>query len=63
MTAVRVSQKLGVVIPKHICKRLGIRAGSKLQVLQYENRIELIPVEPIENLRGSLEGIDTTVER
>ncbi len=63
MTTVRVSPKFQVVIPKEIRKRMGIRAGRKLQVFQYENRIEMIPEEPIENLRGIARGIDTRIER
>jgi AbrB family looped-hinge helix DNA binding protein len=63
MTTVKVSPKFQVVIPLEIRKRMRIRPGRKLQVFQFENRIEMIPVETIENLRGSLRGIDTTVER
>jgi AbrB family looped-hinge helix DNA binding protein len=63
MTAVKVSPKFQVVIPKDAREQLGLKAGQELQVLVYEGRIELIPVEPLENLRGFLKGIDTTVER
>jgi hypothetical protein len=34
-----------------------------MQVILYEGRIELIPVKPIREARGFLQGIDTTVER
>jgi hypothetical protein len=40
-----------------------IRPGSKVQVLLYENRIELIPMKNLRRMRGFLKGIDTTVER
>lgn len=63
MTAVRMSKRFTVPIPERIRKRMKLGAGRKFQVLQFENRIELIPVEPIEDLRGTLEGIDTTIER
>jgi len=42
---------------------LDVQPGQKVQVILYEERIELIPVKPIRELRGFLEGIDTTVER
>ena len=42
---------------------LGIRAGHKIQVVPYGDRIELIPVKPIKGMQGFLEGIDTAVER
>lgn len=60
---VTVSPKYQVVIPRSIRELLGIRPGQKVQVIQYENRIELIPLRPIQETRGFLKGIDTTVER
>jgi len=63
MTTVTVSLKYQVVIPREIREALGIRPGQKVQVLQYQNRIEFIPVRPIEQMRGFLKGIDTTIER
>lgn len=63
MTTVSVSPKYQVVIPKAIRESLNIRPGQKIQVIQYENRIELIPVKPIKEARGFLKGIDTTIER
>ena len=63
MTTVTVSPKFQVVIPREIREALGLQPGQKVQVLQYENRIEFIPVRPIEQMRGFLRGIDTTVER
>ena len=58
-----VSPKFQIVIPSAIRKSLGLRPGQKVQVIQYENRIELIPVRPIQEARGFLKGIDTTIER
>lgn len=63
MTTVTVSPKYQVVIPREIRQALGIQPGQKVQVLQYQNRIEFIPVRPIEQMRGFLRGIDTTVDR
>ncbi len=63
MQIVKVSPKYQVVIPRAIRELLGIKPGQKVQVIQYENRIELIPVKPIKKTRGFLKGIDTTVER
>ena len=34
-----------------------------VQVIQYDNRIELVPVRPMREARGMLQGIDTTIER
>ncbi len=63
MTAVTVSPKFQVVIPKEIRESMGIVAGQKVQILTYQNRIELIPLKPMNELRGLLKGIDTEVER
>ncbi|MCA9946121.1 MAG: AbrB/MazE/SpoVT family DNA-binding domain-containing protein [Anaerolineales bacterium] len=63
MTTVTVSPKFQIVIPKAIREALNIQSGQKVQVIRYQNRIELIPIRPIKAARGFLKGIDTTVER
>ena len=63
MEAVTVSPKYQVVIPRAIREPLGIRPGQQVQVILYDNRIELIPIRPMRELRGFLKGIDTTIER
>lgn len=60
---VTVSPKYQVVIPRNIRERLGIEPGQKLQALLYDGRIEFIPIKSMKEMRGSLRGIDTTVER
>jgi AbrB family looped-hinge helix DNA binding protein len=63
MDTVTVSPKFQIVIPRAIREALDIRVGQKVQVLRYNDRIELIPVRRIEDMRGFLAGIDTTVPR
>ena len=63
MHTVTVSPKYQVVIPKIIREALGLRPGQKMQVIEYEGRIELIPDRDIRELRGFLKGIDTTFKR
>jgi AbrB family looped-hinge helix DNA binding protein len=62
METVTVSPKFQVVIPLSIRKALAIQPGQKVQVILYDNRIELIPIKPMRAARGFLQGIDTTVE-
>jgi AbrB family looped-hinge helix DNA binding protein len=62
MEVVTVSPKYQVVIPLGVRQSLGIKPGNKVQVILYENRIELIPLQPIKKMRGFLKGIDTTIE-
>jgi AbrB family looped-hinge helix DNA binding protein len=63
MTSVTVSPKYQVVIPKEVRESMGIVSGQKIQILTYQNRIELIPLQPMKKMRGFLKGIDTTVKR
>ena len=63
METLTISPKFQVVIPKSIRELLELRPGQKVQAIVYNNRIELIPVQPLGRLRGFLEGIDTDVER
>ncbi|MCP4188084.1 MAG: AbrB/MazE/SpoVT family DNA-binding domain-containing protein [Gammaproteobacteria bacterium] len=63
MTAVTVSPKYQVVIPKEVRESMGIFSGQKIQVLTYQNRIELIPIKPMKKMKGFLKGIDTEVSR
>ena len=63
MTAVTVSPKFQVVIPKHIRESMGIYSGQKVQMMSYQNRIELIPLKPMKEMKGCLKGINTDVQR
>ena len=63
MKQVTVSSKFQVVIPREVRESMGIQPGTRVQVLQYENRIELIPLREPKSLRGFIKGIDTEVDR
>ena len=63
MTTVTISPKFQIVIPKAIRDLLGLRPGQKVQAIAYEDRIELIPVRRMKEMRGFLRGIDSAVER
>ncbi len=63
MTVVTISPKYQVVIPKEVRQAMGIVSGQKVQILTYRNRIELIPIKPIKEMKGFLRGINTDVER
>jgi AbrB family looped-hinge helix DNA binding protein len=63
METVTISPKFQVVIPKRIREGLGLHPGQKIQAVQYGDRVELVPVKPIKQMRGFLRGIDTDVPR
>lgn len=63
MATVTISPKFQVVIPKEIREKLALVPGQKVQAIDYDNRIELIPLRPLKQMRGFLKGIDTDVPR
>lgn len=63
MDTVTVSPKFQVVIPRGIRESLRIQPGQKLMALEYDGRIEFIPVGRLKDARGFLAGINTRVTR
>jgi len=63
METVTVSPKYQVVIPSAIRKSLDVQPGQRVRVILYDNRIEMILIKPVEETRGFLKGIDTSIER
>lgn len=53
---VTVSPKFQIVIPRAIRESLGLRPGQKVQALQYQDRVELVPFRPVKAMRGFLRG-------
>lgn len=63
MSRVTVSPKYQIVIPKLIRERIRILPGQQLQVICFDDRIELVPVKPMHEMRGFLKGLDASFER
>ncbi len=63
MNTVTVSPKFQVVIPLAVRERNHIRVGERLQVISFDDRIELIPVRPMRSMRGFLSGFDAQFNR
>jgi AbrB family looped-hinge helix DNA binding protein len=63
MEKAKISPKYQVVIPKAIREELELRPGQVVQVIAHGDRIEMVPVRAMRDMRGFLAGIDTTVER
>lgn len=63
MSAVTVSPKFQVVIPKDVREKMKLAPGQKMQVIPYGDRIELVPMRPLSSLRGFVRGIDTAFDR
>jgi AbrB family looped-hinge helix DNA binding protein len=63
MQIVTLSPKYQVVIPKTVREALNLRPGQRMQVIEYNGRIEFIPERDFKELRGFLKGINTKFER
>ena len=63
MVVVTVSPKFQVVIPRSVRESMKLKAGQKLQVVEFRDRIEFIPIRKMKEMRGFLRGIDTRVPR
>jgi AbrB family looped-hinge helix DNA binding protein len=62
MSTVTVSPKFQVVISQFIRESLGISVGEKLRVMSYADRVELIPVRTVQQMRGFLQGMDSKIQ-
>lgn len=63
MEAVKISPKYQVVIPKKIRESLQLKPGQQMQIIEYGNRVELIPTKSVKSMRGFLKGINTEFTR
>ena len=63
MNTVTLSADNQLVIPKEICETIAVKTGTSFEVISYSNRIELVPISPIKQLKGIFRGIDTTITR
>ena len=60
---VKVSPKFQIVIPKNVREEVDLKVGAEIAVIPFDGRIELVLIGPIEEARGILKGIDTTIIR
>ncbi len=62
MIPTTVSCKYQIISPREVRHALNLRRGQTLQVIFYDNRIELIPLQKPRALRGLLTGIEREVQ-
>jgi hypothetical protein len=60
---IKISCKYQVVILRQVREAMDLKPSTRQQVLQFADRIELIPLRSAKSLRGSLPGLDTQVPR
>jgi len=63
MHSLTISSKFQVAIPRQIREQLCLRPGQKLEAVCIGNHIKLIPIKPIEQMRGFLKEMDSIIER
>ena len=63
MNTATISTKYQVVIPREIRNNLKIHPGQKVKFIEYNNRLEIIPLIDLKDLVGICEGMDTKIER
>ncbi|MDH4262247.1 MAG: AbrB/MazE/SpoVT family DNA-binding domain-containing protein [Spirochaetia bacterium] len=63
MSTVTISSKYQIVIPKSIRDKSDFYPGQKVELINYDGRIEIIPLKNIKSLRGIAKGINTEIKR
>ncbi|MDR0629043.1 MAG: AbrB/MazE/SpoVT family DNA-binding domain-containing protein [Treponema sp.] len=63
MTTVTLSSKYQVVIPVDIREQAGLKPGTRFGIMALGNTIRMVPIVPIESLRGTAKGIDAAIQR
>ena len=58
-----ISPKFQVVIPAAIRRRLNLKPGQRVSVIESDGCLVLVPVRPPRQLMGIARGIDTRVDR
>lgn len=63
MPSVTISPKFQVVIPKEVRERYSLAPGDKIEMIELNGRIELVPIRSAKSLRGILKGVENTFTR
>jgi AbrB family looped-hinge helix DNA binding protein len=63
MGTVTLSSKFQVVIPQRIRESLHLKAGQKMQMINYEGQVVMVPLRSIKEMRGTFKGMNTNFER
>ncbi len=63
MTTVTLSPKYQVVIPQRIREKMCLKPGERFHVINYDGRVELVPVRAMREMRGFLRGMNSDIPR
>ena len=59
MASITLSSKFQLSIPKAIREQMHLQAGQKFAIIPKGDTIVLVPIRPLDEMRGSLKGADT----
>jgi len=59
MYTTTISSKYQVVIPREVRKQFGLKPGQRIAFIPFNHVLHVVIVQPIENARGILKGMDT----
>jgi AbrB family looped-hinge helix DNA binding protein len=59
MSTVTVLRRFQIVVPPAMRKRLNLRPGDKLTVVEFDAGLRLLPALPPSSFRGNAKGINT----
>ncbi|MBU1953613.1 AbrB/MazE/SpoVT family DNA-binding domain-containing protein [Patescibacteria group bacterium] len=57
---VTLSPKFQIVIPKEMREDLKLKKGMKIELIPLKGNIILVPVKRLEDMMGTLKGMDTS---
>lgn len=63
MSTVTLSPKFQVVIPQRVREKMRLKPGERFHVINYDGRVELVPVRKMKEMRGFLKGMTSDIAR
>jgi AbrB family looped-hinge helix DNA binding protein len=63
MSTVTISPDFQIVLPPDIRESLHLQPGQELSIFSYNGRMAIVPVRPLEEMRGFLNGMDAEIVR
>ena len=59
VATVKVSSKYRVVIPSEVRKRIKLKPGQKLSVVDKDGVVHLVPIRSLKEMRGFVKGVSS----